>query len=258
MTVTLDRDAVKAVGGESALAAQFAGSDLAKAGWLVTGPSPGPNSSVVIGARHGYRTLTEETELLEDLAGSGPPARRPFQISVAHHSTFWHRYTTVTGSVDLRCGLDCFDDPGLNSLLGSPTGVDASRLEEASGQTPGQVFAFSLQAALPGRVSATNGVTEAGGIVRWNPKLGQLLSLTARSEDWNPAAVGLAIGLVGAVVIGLIVTLALVLRRWWRRRHPGAGDGDSGSGPPTAKRRGRRGAHARPRRSLIKAVTPRS
>lgn len=257
MTVTLDRDAVKAVGGETALRAQFAGSDLAKAGWRVTGPAPGPSSSVVIEARHGYSTLTEETALVEELAGNGSPSHRPFQISVAHHSDFWHRYTTVTGSVDLRCGLDCFGDPGLKTLLGSPTGVDASRLEQESGETPDQVFAFSLQARLPGSMRDTNGVPEPGGLVRWTPKLGQLLSLTARSEGWNPTAVGLTVGLIGAVLIGLIATLVLVARRWWRRRHPGSGDGGSGSGPPTEKRRGRRGAHARRRRSLIKAVTPR-
>jgi hypothetical protein len=249
--VTMDQAAVQAVGGSSALAAQLDVSDLEAAGWKVSGPSPGPGSSTVISASHAYSTPVEAGQLIADLAGSGPAGSRPFKLSISRRSSFWHVYTDLAGTVNLTCGLNCFGDAGLQSSLGSPIGFNPAPLIAESHQDPSQVFSFVVNARLPGRVASTNASANDGGVLTWTPRLGQTLVLSATTQDLNWDHLIPVFVLAGMVLLALIVVGSLMWRSR-RRRRKGGGDG------PRAARSLRRGAHARTRRSIAKAVTSRS
>jgi hypothetical protein len=246
--VTLDQAAVQALGGSSALASQLDVTDLQEAGWIVSGPSPGPNSSTVISASHVFSSPAEASQLVADLAGSGPASSRPFQLSISRRSSFWHVYTDLSGKVNLTCGLNCFGDSGLKAALGSPTGFNPAPLIAQSHQAPGQVFSFALNARLPGSVASTNASARDGGVLTWTPQLGQTLVLSATTQTWNSGHVIAIFVLAGVVVLALIVFGAVMWRSRRRKRRKG---GD----PPPSGRSWRRGGHAKSRRSIAKAVT---
>ena len=250
--LTLDHGAVEALGGRSALMAQLKDADLVAGGWSVSGPAAGPGSTVVITAEHPYKTLAEASQLVADLAGSGSASKRPFRLALLHRSNFWHVYTGLSGTVDLTCGLGCFGDSGLESSLGSPTGIDPAPLLAKAGVTPAQVFTFALDARLPGTVEHSNAESDRAGILSWTPQLGHVVILSATAEGWNWENLVPIIASLGLVVI-VIVVATFVLWRFKRRKRRG-GKKAPASGSPAR----RRGAHAKPHRSVIKSVTPRS
>ena len=245
VSVALDRAATAAVGGRPALVSQLADSDLESRGWSVTGPASGPGSSTVVTASHGYSSLVEATQLLAQVAGSGPEERRPLELQVTHHHSFWHVYTDLTGKVDLSCGLGCFGDAGLQGLTGSPLGFDPAPLEQRAGESPAQLFKFALEARLPGGVRQTNAVSRTGDVLRWDPALGKATAVTAVAQDWNWGSIALVIAAAAVVVLALLTVLVL---RWRSRRR--------------ARPAARRGLHAKPMRGWRrrfgrgKAVSP--
>ena len=247
----MDPAAVQAVGGSAALASQLDVSDLESAGWKVSGPSPGPGASTVISASHAYSNPTEAAQLVADLAGSGPAGSRPFKLAISRRSSFWHVYTDLAGTVDLTCGLNCFGDSGLQSSLGSPIGFNPAPLIAQSHQDPSQVFSFVLNARLPGKVASTNASANERGVLTWTPRLGQTLVLSASTQDLNWDHLIAVFVLAGVLLLALIVVGALTWRSRRRRRR---GRDDT----PRPGRWSRRGAHARNRRSIAKAVTSRS
>lgn len=222
VSVSLDASALAAIGGRSALAAQLQSADLVAAGWQVGGPVAGPGSTTVVTASHAYTSLAQAGQLVAGLAGpgSGAGAVRPFQLVLGSHHSFWRTSTSLTGQVDLRCGLACFGDSGLQSVTGSPIGVSPAPLEKASGQQPEHVFVFSVVAHLPGSVVRTDAASRQGSTLQWNPKLGSTLTLSATTQAWNWPRI------IGAGAIALVVLLILagwLARRWWTRRRSGRG-----------------------------------
>jgi hypothetical protein len=213
VSVGLDASALAAIGGRQALAAQLQDADLKASGWTVTGPTPGPGSTAVVTASHGYTTPAQASALLADVAGAGPAGERPFRLSVENRHGFWRDDRVLQGEIDLTCGVACFGDPGLTRALGFPTGVNPAPLA-AAGERPDQVFTFSLDARLPGRLVDSNGTPLADGALRWTPRLGQRLQLAALTRTWNTghiAAAGAASGGAVLLLIGLTVY-------WWIRR----------------------------------------
>jgi hypothetical protein len=214
VTVTLDKAAVAALGGEAALAAQLQHADLETAGWTVTGPAPGPGSTTVLRASHPFADLAEASQLVEEVAGNGPAGSRPFALSVSKHHGFWYTDTVLSGKVDLTCGLDCFGDPGLSKALGSPIGVDPAPLIAAAGQQPNRVFSFSLSADLPGTLRSTNAAARQGTTLEWNPQLGHAIELAAVTRTWNHGRIVAAVSVAGGLVLLLLGLTAF----WWVRR----------------------------------------
>jgi hypothetical protein len=214
--VSFDHAAVEAVGGAAALATQVRDADLQQQGWVVAGPAPGPGSTTVITATHSYNSPAEASELLADVAGSGPAATRPLRIQLSQHHGFWHTDTVVKGTVDLSCGLKCFGDSGLQSVLGSSTGVDPAPLLGQAGETEAQAFPFSFSTRLPGNVHRTNATEVSGNVATWTPRLGQVLAVSAMSRQLNWGSVWLVVIPVAVVVLGLLVLLG----RWLLRRRP--------------------------------------
>ncbi len=196
-------------------------------------------------------TPAEAGQLVADLAGTGPAASRPFQLNISRRSNFWHVYTDLAGRVNLTCGLQCFGDSGLQSSLGSPTGFNPAPLIAQSHQDPAQVFSFSFNARMPGRVASTNASANERGVLTWTPRLGQTLVLSATTQDWNWDHLIALFVVAGIVLLGLIVLGAMIWRSRRRRRN-GSDDGSPAGRFP------RRGAHAKTRRSIAKVVTSRS
>jgi hypothetical protein len=238
VSVSLDRSALAAIGGVTALSAQLQTGDLRAAGWTVTGPVAGPGATTVVSASHGYATPAQASALVADLAGSGPAGGegRPFHVSFQKRHGFWRNETVLVGQVDLTCGVNCFGDSGLTTALGFPTGVNPASVA-GPGNQPDQVFSFSLDARLPGHLVNSNGTALPDGSVRWTPRLGQRLQLAALTRTWNTGRIVAAI-----VAAGVLVVLGVGLAAyWWMRR-----------------RRRRRG-HARRRRgkrSEVAATSP--
>jgi hypothetical protein len=251
VTVTLDASALSAVGGQAALAAQLQDADLRTAGWSVTGPVAGPRGTAVISASHPFADPAQASALVGEIAGTGPDSSRPFRLVLTDHRTFWRTDRTLSGTVDLTCGLACFGDSGLTRSVGSPTGVAPGPL--SSGGPPGQVFTFAVAARLPGSMVTTNGSSQLDGTVQWNPRLGQVLQLSAVSRAWNGTRIGAVSVAAGAVALTALGLLAFRWRRR-RRRRRGAGTGQTG----TAGHRRGGGAHRQSRRRVADSVAPRS
>lgn len=213
VTVTLDKAATEAVGG---VAGQLQTGDLAAAGWAVTGPVTAADGATVISARKGFATLSQASQIVQEIAGSGTPASRPFQLTLQRHASFWKTTTTLSGHVDLTCGLACFGDPGLAKALGSSTGISPASVPGAAGD-----FAFGLGVSLPGSLASTNGTGRQATDLRWTPKLGEDLPLAAVTTTTNEAHVHEVIG-AGAAVVVLVAGIVVwrVVRRWRRRRRP--------------------------------------
>lgn len=214
VTVSLDPGAVSAIGGRPALVSQLSDADLVAEGWAIAGPRSGPGGDTVITASHSFSSPAEASTLVSDIAGSGPASSRPFQLELTHRSGFWDTRTILSGTVDLRCGLDCFGDAGLRSLFGTSTGVPTGSV----GAHPGQVFSVSVDSRLPGKLESSNAATVANGTVGWAPAFGKVTQLEAVSETTNVGSIVLVAVLAGAGLLGLL-TLAVL---WWlrrRRRH---------------------------------------
>lgn len=213
VTVTLDKAATAAVGG---VAGQLQTGDLAAAGWAVTGPVTKANGDTVIVARHPFTTLSQASSIVEEIAGSGPGASRPFQLHIERHSSFWKTTTTLSGNVNLTCGLACFGDAGLQKALGSSTGINPATEPGAAGD-----FGFGVGVSLPGSLSSTNGTGQRASDLRWTPKLGKNLPLAAATTTVNETHIEEVAGAAGAVVlIALGVVVWRLVRRRRRRKRP--------------------------------------
>jgi hypothetical protein len=235
VSVVLDPSAVAAVGGRAALAAQLQDGDLVAAGWTVSGPVAGPGSTTVVTASHPFVGPEQAGALIADLAGTGPASSRPFRLAVTRHSSLWRTTTTLSGQVDLTCGLGCFGDSGLAAATGSDVGVDAGALAKQARQAPGQVFGFGVSARLPGSVVRTNAAGHAGGTLEWTPELGRSIQLSAVTQSWQWGHVIAASVAGGLVLVGMAVGGAW----WWRRRRHRRRQGRARHAAPA-------GANARP------------
>lgn len=233
VTVALDDSAVKALGGEEALAHQLQYADLQATGWSVSGPSPVPGGGASVTVSHGFSNGAELSRLVSDVAGGGPPGKRPFRLTLSDGGGFFTDRTVVRGAVDLRCGLDCFGDPGLKAALGGSLGVAPQPLEGAAGETAAQVFHFALAVRLPGHPKPSSGSPSVGrdGTLTWAPALGSSTLVGAASESVDWAHVILVAVPGGLVIIGGAFG-AWRLRRRRRRKKAGPGDVDLTSGPP--------------------------
>lgn len=229
VTVTFDASAVKALGGQTVLAKQLSYADLQSAGWTVSGPTPGAGGATSVTVSHGFSDGAGLAQLLSDVAGGGKAgAARPFRLTVSHGGGFWTDRTVVKGAVDLRCGLDCFGDPGLQASLGSPIGVTPGPLQGAAGQTAAQVFHFDLAVRLPGHADSSVGSPAAArdGTLTWSAPLGSAVTVGAVSETVDWAHVILVAVLAGLALVagGGGLGWRLVRRR---RRKSAPGDVDA-------------------------------
>jgi hypothetical protein len=226
VVVVLDHQAALEVGN---LAGQLQTSDLVAAGWSVHGPEQGTADTTVVSVSHPFARLTQLPGILAEVAspGTGTNGAAPFVLRVTRRTTSSGTTTTAVGAVDLRCGLSCFGDAGLQKDYGSEVGVNPAALEGPAGPAAAkQDLAFELTLQLPGRVTASNAAADHAGRLHWNPALGASTPITVTAVTPHPArsafggpdvSNGANAALAGAVVV-VIVALGLVWRRR-RRRH---------------------------------------
>lgn len=218
VTVTLDKAATASVGN---VASELNTSDLAGAGWTVTGPTAEPGGTTVVSATKPFTTWAQASSIVQEIAGSGAPGSRPFQLTITRRRSFWKTTTTLSGDVDLRCGLSCFGDSGLQKALGSSTGIDPG----AAGADPAATFHFGMAVALPGKLTSTNAAstvaTPAGTDLQWTPTLGATIPLMAvtSTADTTHVEEVTAASIAGSVVAaGAVVWLVIHRGRRRRRR----------------------------------------
>lgn len=205
--VVFDARAVEALGGAASLERQLDTADLSARGWLVSGPRPGPHSgSVEVSASHSFSSDREAESLLAGVAGP-----RVFRLQLVDHRSFWHVNSTLSGRVDLSCGLGCFGDSGLQAVTGSVLGVNPASLGGTA--AAGRDLSFVFTAHLPGSASA-----HPGRQLVWNPRLGSVTAVSARAESLNVGSVVAMSLLGGLVLIGGPGGWLL-----WRRRRRRAG-----------------------------------
>jgi hypothetical protein len=187
--------------------------DLVKAGWTVTGPTPGAGGSVDFTASKPFANPAAAKAVVAELSGPTGPFR---DLTIVRHSSFFQTTTLFQGTVDLTCGINCFSDPQLQQALGG-NGIDPSTLQSDSGVLLNRIFQFEVAVRLPGHVQTSNAPSLVGNDAVWKATLGQKAALLASARAWNVTHIGATI-LVGLLVF---VGLALVgLRARQRRRRP--------------------------------------
>jgi len=225
VTATLDREA-------AAYASDVAFSDLVKAGWSVTGPQAAANGAVTFVAARSFSNPSQAKTLIAQLSGAGGPFRG---LSLVSHRSLFKSSTTLKGSVDLTCGLDCFGDPQLQKTLGGSAnlGIDPAALKNDAGVDLDSLVTFQLVARLPGKV-VSNTAGPPGSQASWMLPLGKRTMVMASSEALNVAH--LVVAAVGAFVllVALFVGLFLLIRGHRRRRAPPPGLGGKKRRPAAA------------------------
>ncbi|HET6914914.1 MAG TPA: hypothetical protein VFH56_02375 [Acidimicrobiales bacterium] len=219
VAVTFDAAAVDALGGQTELAKQLRYADLQSQGWTVSGPTLLRDGGASVSVSHGFSGGAQLSELMAALAGDS--ASHPFRLRLSHSGGFWTDRTALTGAVDLRCGLNCFGDPGLRTSLGNPLGVSPQPLEGAAGESATRVFSFELALRVPGHVDSSTGnpAVARDGTLTWSAPLGSevLVGAASQSVDWGHV-------ILAAVLAGLVIVSGGFggwrVRR--RRRHKSA------------------------------------
>jgi hypothetical protein len=213
-TVLLDHDAAQAI---PDLGQELRVADLQKDGWKIDGPSPAPGNGVQVKATKPFRTPAEAVRALGELSG---PGTGPFAgLRIEQHHAFLATRTILSGTIDLKCGVQCFGDAGLQQAGRTALGIDPAELQARTGTVLDQVFRFEVGARLPGSLQVTNGAVQPGTGVQWQPKLGGTIVLTASSKTWNTRRMKL-LGVSALAGVGLVL---LLIVRLVRRRRKGRG-----------------------------------
>jgi hypothetical protein len=222
VTVDFDRGATRAVGD---IDAQLRDSDLVAAGWLVR-TTTGSAGSTDVTLVHAFSRLGALHGLLAELGRSPTGRHQPlFDVQVRQTRAFFHTTTTLTGGIDLGCGVACFGDAGLQRTDGSDVGVDPSTLEGAAGAsaaTRALRFSFGLQVA--GRISSTDAPVRRPALT-WTPILGRTIPLAATTTaiDSRHVAETTAAGAVTVIVVGAVIVVVVIGVRRRRGRNRAAG-----------------------------------
>jgi len=207
--VTLDKDAAGQV---PDLGSKLRVDDLRSAGWRVDGPTPTADGGLTVSARKAFATPAEAKTVVDQLSGKDGP----FQAFTLRRSrSFAKTRLTFRGTVDLSKGLGSFSDAGLRQRLGDGgLGFDPNQLQTRLGQALSRVFPVKVVVRLPGSVTS-NAPLRAGNGAQWSPTLGEHVTVTASSEQWNAGNLAAA---VVAVVAGLALVVLLALNMRVRSR----------------------------------------
>ena len=209
--------------------------DLRRAGWQVQGPAREPGGLTVLSARHRFSSLSQVPDLVADIAGSGPPAKRPFRLVVEEDKSSLNDKFVASGTVDLRCSLSCFDDPRLAASVGNPLGLPPGELRQLLGPSPARELQFGFEVSLPGRATASDARYRKGrDVFVWPVKLGGSAPMDASTVEVNTAFLRDLVVAVSAGALVVLLTAAWLVSRHRRgsahRRGRGRGPGSNGPG----------------------------
>jgi hypothetical protein len=185
VTLDLDRAAADAAG-------QLQLSDLEQAGWRVAGPRPTPGGGLTVTASKPFQSPAEAEQIIAEISGSNGPFH---DVHISRRQSLLGNRTTITarGTVDLRCGVQCFSDPALQQQLGAAGG----RLSLPA--DAGVVFRLTFH--VPGKSAS------------WQGGLGGHGTLAATGRTWNTGRL-----IAGVALLALIVMSGVLLARRGRSR----------------------------------------
>jgi hypothetical protein len=185
VTLDLDRAAADAAG-------QLQLSDLEQAGWRVAGPRPTPGGGLTVTASKPFQSPAEADQIIAEISGSNGPFH---DLHLSRRQSLLGTRTTITarGTVDLRCGVQCFSDPALQQQLGAAGG----RLSLPA--DAGVVFRLTFH--VPGKSAS------------WQGGLGGHGTLAATGRTWNTGRL-----IAGVALLALIVISGVLLARRGRSR----------------------------------------
>jgi hypothetical protein len=185
VTLDLDRAAADAAG-------QLQLSDLEQAGWRVAGPRPTPGGGLTVTASKPFQSPAEADQIIAEISGSNGPFH---DLHLSRRQSLLGTRTTITarGTVDLRCGVQCFSDPALQQQLGAAGG----RLSLPA--DAGVVFRLTFH--VPGKSAS------------WQGGLGGHGTLAATGRTWNTGRL-----IAGVALLALIVMSGVLLARRGRSR----------------------------------------
>jgi hypothetical protein len=208
VAVTLDPDAAARV---TDLAGQLRVDDLVDAGWVVDGPSPEPDGSVVVTATKPFADLHRAVDVLEEISGVDGPFR---SFELRREQSFLTTTYHFSGEVDLTAGVEGFSDEGLRRRLeGSGFGLGTAEVEQLTGAPVGETFHFEVRTRLPGAlVDGPPTASDAEAAV-WTPKVGERTTLAATSRLVHTARLVWLLAAAAAAVALLAVVLARRRRR---------------------------------------------
>ncbi|MHB8466631.1 MAG: hypothetical protein ACYDH6_07580 [Acidimicrobiales bacterium] len=202
VSLILDREAAARVGD---VGAGLRVDDLRRAGWVVDPLVTAPDGSVTATVHHAF-------------AGTFRTSLGPIGLDVHRHRGLVSSGEQVTGTVDLRDGLDAFSDPSLARALGTSSLAGfVQRLQASGGSVPDLHTQLVLQ--LPGHPThVAPGGAVANHTVTWDIPLGQQMAIGASAHATDRVAL-----LAFAVALSALVALAIVvvLRVQAHRTHPG-------------------------------------
>jgi hypothetical protein len=204
VTLTIDREASALVGD---LTHQLKIADLRRAGWKVAFAPPALDGAQTVTLTKPFRDSAGAVTLFVQLTGPTGPLRG---LRLQRHRTFSTTRTALTGTVDLKAGVDAFADPTLAAQLGVTTlSAPLARLRQSGAADAG--LHVQVAAILPGGVSAARGAVVTHGTAVWTVPLGQsvLVDASARQRNWlNLILAGVCVAsLFGLAVIGISRTI---------------------------------------------------
>ena len=184
----------------SNLAGQLRLDDLRRAGWTVGSPPRAPDGSETVTVSERFRDPAGAAALLAQLSGPTGPFHA---LRLTRHHSLFSTHTSVSGSVDLRTGVDAFADTRLVQQLGVPSiSAALAALHQGGAADPG--LRIEVAAHLPGHTQANTRVS--AGTAVWTAPLGGTLTLTATASQRNWPNVGFALVcvlcLLGLVAVG--------------------------------------------------------
>ena len=182
VAVTLDADAARRV---SDLAGQLRVDDLVAAGWVVEGPTPEPDGSVVVTVAKPFARVDDARVVLGEISGADGPIRG---LEVRQEQSFLATTYHFEGEVDLTNGVEGFSDEGLRQRLeGSGFGLGTAELERLTGAPVGETFHLEVRTDFPG--SLVEGPPAGGGAGEavWRPELGEITPLEATARRLHVA-----------------------------------------------------------------------
>jgi hypothetical protein len=197
-SLVLDRQAVVVAGGSVDVG------DLRRDGWTVAGPTGAPDGSETVTVSHAFANADQAAALLGRL---GPA----FRLTVTHHHAAASSSVGLSGSVDLRGGIDTLAGaPGSPGAAGGLAGALAA-VARAGGTVP--TVSAAVVARMPSRPKRVlGGGTVAGDTVTWTVPVGTSAAIGATSvrtdttaRRWLEAAAALVVALVVVVAVQAVV-----------------------------------------------------